>query len=392
MKFSIPRLPVNMSAKQLLKVVLATTYTIICAVIILPRIDHQSWYPEGFRSYDIPPGLDFSDATEVSIDIGELKLTTGQKNALISELWNRISSSTISDADISLVNNQLMLRFPSDTSFQTIALLLSQGSIEILSPKDPDKQAEDPLLAYDRENFNESPLKLSELKDAEYKSQAEQFAYIDISVDSQSEEKWNTFVTEQSISSVGLSIDGQMYQAWMLPPSTTPNPSIAVPMTEQEARVLAYLMLEDPLPFGLTPDAIDTKGGDFAQTLLQLYILLSATIAVSILLRRVLLKEKLVATVAAGMTVAGFIAILKLAALPLTLELFVAMLIISTLALSFKVKWHLQFYIFVAIAGILLTLVSQPSISSVGHFLIIAGIFGSLATFFYEFINIYEEK
>lgn len=382
--------PIKIS--QVIKLFLAITYTLICAAIIIPRIDHEPWYPQTLRTYDLPSGIDFSSYKEVTSDLSSFKLKPSEINALLKILWKRIKASKIPDADIALDDNSLTLHLPPETDSEMIYHLLSGGDIKILKPNDPDSFSENPILAYDEVNYSDSGLAVSDVSRAEFKSQIEQYSYIILSINKDEQKKWNTFASEQSSSSIGLFIDGSPNIAWMFAGSGTKGPTLVVPTGEADARIIASLFVEDPLPFNIGVKKIENKTRNSSEMLLQLYILLASSIAVCLLLRILLLKEKPVSTIASALTILGIFAMLKTSSIPVTPEFFITLLILSSLFLCLPTYLHLPMFTLACILGLFLTVSLHPAIVNAGHLFIIAGIFGILSSFFYEFINIYEEK
>lgn len=380
-----------LSVSQIIKVILACAYTVICTIVILPRIDQQSWYPKLFNSYNLPPGLDFSSYENAITDINPLNLSTIQKNALLKVLWERITKSRVVDADIYIDSDLLTLHLPEDTSYQLISLLCSQGSLELLYPNDPDTFTENPLLAYDKANYTNSGLDISDVRSAEFKSESEDFSYIDLSINTSARDDWNTFAAEHGTSSIGLSLDGQIYPAWMIASSNTPNPTLVVVFTPDEARVIAELLVQTPLPFALTITDINTVSQNSRETLLQMYILLAGSFAIGLLLRRVLLKESLVSTITTALTISGSIALVKMTSIPFTSELFLGLVLFSSCILGLPARIQPRAYVLAAIAGFFLTFTSQIAMVQVGHMLIISGIFGTALSLFYAFFKINEE-
>ena len=158
MKARFPRFSAKITVSQVIKIILATTYTIVCAVIIIPKIDHQPWYPEEFRTYDLPAGIEFSSHQVITADITETSISSVQLNDLFNSIWHRISLSRLADADISIEGNVVTFELPADTTQQYINLLTVKGSVEILTPKNAEEFQENPILAYDIANYDPSGL------------------------------------------------------------------------------------------------------------------------------------------------------------------------------------------------------------------------------------------
>lgn len=373
-------------------------FVVICAIalafFLIPQIDHQPWYPEQLGTYDIPLGIDFRDHTSVTMDLSGLDVTDSNFNNTLQLLNLRMTRMNVRDANVRYANDTINIDISSEFDNQTISALTSRGVIELKKAKDDLNTEEDPLLAFDPENYEDTQLSTSDIASAKITNENEQFTYIELKIASDKKENWDSFAAENPTGTIGLMIDGAIYQAWLLQPDgqNLKNHTLVITELPPTSYLILSYINDGPLPVeGLTSVTAERKAPFSNQDIYKLVAVFIGMFGITLVVRIAVLKQNLVTTLATGLIIAGAVVILKLSGIPLSILLLSGITFIATAITLSSPTLQLPIFIVFFLASLVMRMSSSPVLMTLSHVFLVFGLLGTLSTLFFSLIRIYEE-
>lgn len=383
-----PYIKPRISGKQIVRLLLAGLFTVVCSIIILPRIESASWYPAQIGTFNLVPGMDFTRHIEMAIDLSGQN-DYPEKLESAETLQKRLSFFNYRQSTMILDNEILTISVPQDYPAETVTQIAGTGVVTFLKPKAGVDFETNALAMFDESNFEASDIQQSDILSAELTTESEGYAYIELSVSEDTRQKWS-----DTSGTIGLSVDGIFVQGWLVPPNdTAPQPTVIVQSSGNlGARIAGYLETGP-----ISPDIIDTPAENAeniytADAMDMLFTVLAGTFGVGLLIRRILIAESISQTIITGLLIIGMVAAFKLTGVPLSVSIIIALIVHISVFCSVPASLHIPALIAVLVFSIFLRLSSYASAKTLGQAGTILAVSGLLGVFFYQFFNIHEEE
>jgi hypothetical protein len=392
----LPLFKKRITTKGIIQAILAFAFAAIAAVIILPQMDHQPWFPRQLGTYDFTQSIDFNSHTKITADLSGQEIEEWKMRRSLRTIHTRLSHADVEESHVELVPGEsLTISLPEKYDEQFASALLAQGSIEFKEPIEEIDYEENPMLAFDPDNFRETDLAYSDITSAAITNVAEQFTYIELDLSGDTaRDRWAAYSEKHPDGVIGLTIDGMHYQSWLIPAATTQSPNPTLVISEPEPRSLLIrsylsdgpLLIESQLP---QTEIAEPLYGDIETT--RLGIILLALFAAGFMVRAFMFKEQPVQTLSAGFIIAGAIVIMKLVSLPLSIILLSGIAAAMLLLLFSPSRYHLGLLAFLAIASLPFRLAGPLDMQVLSLVFLVFGGFGVTSIFFLIFFDAYAE-
>lgn len=392
----LPLFKNKFTARTIIRTILAFAFTAIATVIILPQIDHQPWFPEQLGTYDFTPSINFNPHTRITADLSGQEMQEWKLRKSLHTIHARISQAKVEEAQVDLIPGEsLTINLPEKYDNQFTYSLLAKGSIEFKAPIEEIDYEENPMLAFDPNNFQKTDLQFSDISSSMITNVADQFTYIELNLsDDTARERWAAYSVEHQDGVIGLTIDGMQYQAWLIPAATNQsiNPTLVISESEPQSLIVNSYLNDGPLlidNFHSQTEAADPLHGDIEVT--KLGFILLALFAGGTFARMLILKESLVQTLATGFIIIGTIVVIKLVSLPLSIILLTGVAVAMLLLLFSPSRYHIGLLTFLGLTSLPLRFTCSTDMQILSSiFLIFAG-FGIISIIFLIFFDVYAE-
>jgi hypothetical protein len=156
--------------------------------------------------------------------------------------------------------------------------------------------------------------------------------------------------------------------------------------------LLSYLQ-NDPLPAqNLQLETTEVEPAYSQEDMYKLFALIIGIFILGFIARVIILKERFSSSIATGLIIIGSVAILKFTTVPISILMLLTISIITLLILLTKTRAHLMLFAALVLLSLLFRTTNSPNFVSLSPVILTFGLFGFVSTFFYKFINIYEES
>jgi len=392
-KFKLPNLPFIKVAQ----VGFILLYILGCALVLIPQIDYQAWYPSSVGTHDYKPGIEFQKHKKLTIELPQEELQSNEMNSLIVAIYQRARRSDIQDLYIERTETTLNIHVPNEYSDNYMATLISPGKIEfkkLKKPEDPEAEL-NPADMFNLNNYEDTGIKSNKIRSAKITNVADSYTYIELKTDADQIRRLTKIANDPDNPTFAMMVDGDLNIAWILPPDNvnTTNPTIVIMKEPQESEVLISQILNDPVPIDPLPYEISESEPLYSETIL--YWAVGAVLgifALGLSFKMFVQKKSLKEISIQALLIIGLLTVLKLIpisfSLPVILTVIVSVCILSTIQIS-----H-----YVTVLGLLFTSSiilyqsSNPSLRGSASVLFVTSIYSLTFYLISYFSRLYEEE
>ncbi len=392
MKVKLPRISIPYFA--VLKVLFVIVYVGLCAIVLLPQTDYQPWYPQKLPKYNISVSHQFYNHKEITINAPQ-----EYQQVILETFFKRAKAAGITDVYANTFKDTIVISINADYSDFIIATLLTQGKVEILKPKDEQALQKDPQQAILPYNYKDFGIKQNQISEAfvlnTAPSAVSPYVQIEIRTTPQQNQKWQEIIKDNATGLIGISIDGSIIPARAVPPvqGQSNYPIIYYSGDTVSAKILAQEIAGKPLPISLQDSTIKTVGPVFQTNLLFIALGITAgLIALGLLTRAFILKQPLLQISVTAAILLAVLTGLKLSHITISIPVILSVFSVVTLYSILDHSKIIVVSIVTLILGMILNILGNGPISSVGGVLEISALSAVVIYIFFFLIGTYEKK
>jgi hypothetical protein len=433
------------------KIGLTFAYIIVCALILIPQIDYQNWYPDFLNTYDYNLSTTFRNHNTVIINKNESDLNTREINDLIDKIYKRSQAGDIASIYIEENEKNLEIHYPSNIDENIISQILSPGRVEFKklppldeeenpdatdteeiensdqgdtdsennsnqpdtanesNPDQPDTANEaastentdspdseptpDPNNINPFDRFVYTGIKDYRIKDAQIvRVSTEGTVQIEFETDQEQIELIKE-VTEEG-ATYAVFVDGSLNFANILPPNGVNilNPTLLLQMDEQRAKILISQILHEPLKTGTLSYEFEESGPIYnSDILMGILTAIIVAIALGLSIKALNKKESFKSIAGTALLIGGILTIFKFTTIIFSLPvLLLTLTIVAFLAIA-DYRYYPNFAVAGILIGFILSLGETPVMKNSFRTLVISGIYITGFYILLYFMRIYED-
>ncbi len=187
-------------------------YFILCAIVVIPQIDYQRWYPGFLGVHDFKTGADFDDHKMIKFEMEE------ESSEPYTTIYKRAKSAGINDLVIKKEENEFMIHTSSELSDEALAQIFSTGKINILSYETSQDLQIDPSMIQQPQakEYSDTGIDPSKISKTRIKEVTEYGGQIEIYADDETVERINEEANDFENGTV-MTIDGREYETYLIP-------------------------------------------------------------------------------------------------------------------------------------------------------------------------------
>jgi hypothetical protein len=334
---SLPKIKISLPV--VIKTAFVTLYVLVCAVLISPQIDYQSWYPEQLGQYDFPLGIEFLDHTKAVVNLEQNSLSETEATQVISSIFKRVKSIGTKDIVIRRTEDSITIHVPEEYTDIAATNLVSPGKIEIKKRPVSESDQTNAAAIFDQTTYVDSGLSTDNFQDLKIIKEESPYTYIAIRASSKDTKKSNELGEETKDSNIALFIDGNLNIAWIIPvteENKNQYPILAIMDEGLNAKITISKLLNTPIQKEQITPVVSRSGPLLSKTFLYVCTGLAiAAMLAGLIYRLFIKKDSLTRISITAVMVIGFVLLVKLLPITITftslISIFSVILIFSTI-------------------------------------------------------------
>lgn len=381
-KIKAPNLSFNFS--KVIKASLVVFYTIVAALILIPQIDYQNWYPKStIGTHDYNLGLEFADHKKITIDLKDRKYQESDITYFMKTLYERAKAANLEELIIKSRKDKIEIHIPSKIEDISVNDLLAKGDVEIMTPiEKPEPLTEEeeasPLEMFLLSNYEDSGIDVAKFRSVKMTNSSSGYSYFEIKAAKEEIEKLNDLAEEVGENNIGVVIDGNVNPAWIIASDEdTGNkyPTLAILMDEESGKYFASEIVQEPHKIDTENPDITETGPLFPSTILYVFLGIALAIFTFGAIYQLFIKKSPIKEV--GMTVligSAILVALKLIPVAFTFPVIGSVFILLLLLFLAPHKPRLIYTILFTIFGAILLPATNPAVSDTGLTIVVTSL------------------
>lgn len=373
-----------------------TIYLGFCALVIIPQVDYQDWYPTLLKKHNLEYGIDFADHKKIEIKAIEGKEQEQRNNQAITTIYRRAKKAGIKDLSIIRSDDIIEIHIPNQYSDFLIKSLLAKGNIQIMALKESDDEEQNPLAILEIQNYESTKINLSEIKRVKLTNIYNGYSYFEIITTSEQKDIWDEIGKKsEEGTTYGTFVDGEFNMAGILSSESTgkTNPTIAILLEEPYTSIFMDQLTNEPIELNNEEIKItESKPLQPESSKVPLFIICVSSILLASLFAILIRKDSLKSIFLKYLLILGIGTILKLLSIPITIGT-IMMAEMSFLSIILAPNVIIPFVsIIITLMGIIINQTSNPSLYRSSGGLIVSGIYSIIFYVICYLLGGYENK
>lgn len=377
----------KMNFPFLYKASILAGYLFVCALVLVPQIDYQDWYPEQFGTFDYELSQDFSEHKKLTLEVDD----RNNIPKVLEILHTRYTELGVYKIKMETEDKNIIVHLPSTLSNEIIALSIGKGDVTLNTRTEESSTDYTYEVLYDPSNYIEADVDLSKITNA--KIVEDDGTYTAIEITSSEEEKWNALSDNISSTTLGLFVDGEIYLSQIVPKSeSVPKPRLVIYSSGQNISLIVSELKNEPLT-GIIDASLDDVEPIYSSDFSTIFLIITLlSIATGLIFRLYIVKDFNRNISQTLLIIIGILTVSKI--IPITWGL-LELLTLSTLLIVLLItqtKDLLKISILILPMGIIINQFTNNYLVDAGKLIYVSGIYSLVIYLLLFFTGIYEEK